>query len=79
LVASSGPSPVRGFIAAIECSLHMSQPASAGVRIYPYCSLSAAFGVQRPGYARRDGGSATGGTQQSAMWSSTIPVACINA
>jgi hypothetical protein len=25
LVASRGPSPVRGFIAAIECSLHMSR------------------------------------------------------
>src|ERR1700712_2661347 len=30
LVASSGPSPVRGFIAAIECSLRTFRPASAG-------------------------------------------------
>ncbi|BBY82482.1 hypothetical protein MPUL_36400 [Mycolicibacterium pulveris] len=29
LVASRGPSPVRGFIAAIECSLHNEPPAGA--------------------------------------------------
>src|SRR5260370_1211827 len=29
--------------------IQMSRPASAGVQSSPYCSLSAAFGVQRPG------------------------------
>jgi hypothetical protein len=35
--------------------------------------------LQRPGYDRRDAALAVAGTQQSAVWSSTIPVACINA
>jgi len=70
--------PARDSVGA-ETAHPLTAPGTELLLISPYCSLSVAFGVQRRGYADRDGESFTDGTQQSAMWSSTIPVACINA